>query len=234
MVDIYRWLHEKLEQLPLTRYPFRLESLPRNGIYFLYEEGETWGQRGKQRIVRVGTHTGNNRFRSRIAEHYLLKEEKMDFNKNRPKPSDRSIFRKNIGRALLNKNNDPYLRVWNISFIERKNREQYGHLRDIQKEKNIERQITQIIRSTFTFRYIKVDDREERLELEERLISTLAKTSPKHISKNWLGLHSPIRQIRQSGLWNVKHVNSPRQIEPKHLARLEQLIQETLKTEKSA
>ena len=29
---------------------------------------------------------------------------------------DRSIFRKNIGRAILNKNNDSFLEIWNLDF----------------------------------------------------------------------------------------------------------------------
>lgn len=89
------------------KVPVRSQKLPKNGIYFFYEEGEFWGHGDRRlRIVRVGTHKSNN-FRNRIAEHFLLREHKMNFDRNKPKPSDRSIFRKNIGRALLNKNNDP-------------------------------------------------------------------------------------------------------------------------------
>jgi hypothetical protein len=114
MSELCKWLHEQLEQLPLIRFPFRLEQLPENGIYFFYEDGEVWGHGGnKPRIVRVGTHKDGN-FRSRIKEHYLLDESWMNFNENKPKPSDRSIFRKNIGRALLNKDKDSYLKIWNI------------------------------------------------------------------------------------------------------------------------
>jgi hypothetical protein len=62
------WLREQLERLPLTKYPFNLNQLPRNGIYFFYEKGETWGHHGsKPRIVRIGTHKSNN-FRSRARD----------------------------------------------------------------------------------------------------------------------------------------------------------------------
>jgi len=63
-----------------------------------YEDGEVWGHGGdKLRIVRVGTHRGGS-LRNRIAEHYLLGkyERQMYFDRNRPKPSDRSI----LGRIL--------------------------------------------------------------------------------------------------------------------------------------
>jgi hypothetical protein len=100
-----KWLHEQLELLPIFKYPFNLKLLPNNGIYFFYEEGENSDHGSgvpKPRIVRIGTHKENN-FRSRISEHFLLNELKMNFTHTNPKPSDRSIFRKNIGRALLNK-----------------------------------------------------------------------------------------------------------------------------------
>ena len=46
MSERCKWLHEQLEQLPLIRYPFNPNDLPENGIYFFYEEGETWGHGG--------------------------------------------------------------------------------------------------------------------------------------------------------------------------------------------
>ena len=94
--------------------------------------------------------------------------------------------------------------------------------------RDIEEKVSKLLRKKFSFRYIGVDDRDERLELEERLISTLARFSPKYVSPNWLGRYSPSREIRESGLWNVEHVDSPRHIGPKQLARLEQLVYETL------
>ena len=100
------WLHSQLESsAPLVKFPFNVKSLPSNGIYFFYEEGEIidHGDGPKPRIVRIGTHKENN-FQSRISEHFLLNESKLNFTIANPKPSDRSIFRKNIGRALLNKN----------------------------------------------------------------------------------------------------------------------------------
>jgi len=135
MSELCKWLHEQLEELPLIRFPFKLEYLPDNGIYFFYEDGEIWGHGGnKLRIVRIGTHKDGN-FKNRISEHYILNEHWMGFDKSRPKPSDRSIFRKNLGRALLNKDNDDYLKIWNIDFFLNKNRRIWRHKRDVEKEK---------------------------------------------------------------------------------------------------
>ena len=111
MSEQCRWLHDQLEELPLFRFPFKLEQLPLNGIYFFYEGGETWGHGGneiRQRIVRIGTHRDGN-FRPRIKEHFLLNHSRMEFDKNRSKPSDRSIFRKHIGRADERKGNQGYI-----------------------------------------------------------------------------------------------------------------------------
>ncbi len=211
MSELCKWLHEQLEQLPLIRFPFKLELLPTNGIYFFYEDGEVWGHGGdKPKIVRIGTHRDGN-FRSRISEHFLLNESRMNFDKNKPKPSDRSIFRKNIGRALLNKNKDEYLRIWNIDFIKRKNRELYRDERDIEKEKEIEKIITKIIREKFSFRFIMLDSKIERMGskgIESSLIGTVASCKLCKPSANWLGKYSPKREIRESGLWLVQHLKA--------------------------
>ena len=116
MSELCRWLHEQLEQLPLFQYPFNLRELPENGIYFFYEKGETWGHGGtKPRVVRVGTSKDGN-LRKRLAEHFLLDERKMSFDAYKPAPRERSIFRKNIGRALLNQRKDEYLKIWELDF----------------------------------------------------------------------------------------------------------------------
>lgn len=119
------WLHSQLESLPLIKFPFNVKSLPSNGIYFFYEQGEmtehNYGNGPIPRVVRIGTHKENN-FQSRISEHFLLNESKMNFTIANAKPSDRSIFRKNIGRALLDKNNDYYMKIWNIDYTSKENR----------------------------------------------------------------------------------------------------------------
>jgi len=177
----------------------------------------------KPRIVRIGTHRNGN-FKNRIAEHYLLDETKMNFNKNRPKPSDRSIFRKNIGRALLNKYGDSYLKIWEKDFIVKENRQKYGHLRDIEKEKEIESQITRIIREKFSFRFIELRGQTQRIGrrgIESSLIGTVARCKLCRPSRRWLGNYSPRKQIRESGLWLVQYLKARglNELEKKNIAR---------------
>jgi len=47
-----------------------------------------------------------------------------------------------------------------------------------------------------------VDTEEERLRLEEGLISSLNQTPSFKSSNSWFGLNSPIEEIAKSGLWN--------------------------------
>lgn len=72
-------------------------------------------------------------------------DEKMDFTIANPKPSDRSIFRKNIGRTVLNKENDYYHKIWDIDFTTKEN-SKMNLLRNIEKEKQIESDITKTLR----------------------------------------------------------------------------------------
>lgn len=214
MSEKCKWLHEHLNLLPIFKYPFDLKLLPSNGIYFFYEEGENSDHGNgilKPRIVRIGTHKENN-FRTRISEHFLLNESRMKFTLINPKPSDRSIFRKNIGRALLNKQNDSdYLRVWDIDYTSHIKTTKNSQLRDINKEKKIESQITNLLRKTFYFRLIPLVGQEKRMGItgmESRLIGTIASCKLCNQSKNWLGKYSPIRKIKGGKLWLSQHLDS--------------------------
>ena len=79
---------------------------------------------GAKRIVRVGTHTGTGQLRSRLRQHFLVENK------------DRSIFRKNIGRALLNRDHDPFLPTWDLDRTSRLARE--THIIDLARQSAIE------------------------------------------------------------------------------------------------
>jgi hypothetical protein len=211
MIEKCKWIHEQLEQLPLIKYPFDINKLPDNGIYFFYENGEIWNHgSNKLRIVRVGTHKDGN-FKSRIKGHYLLNETRMNFTSLMPPPHDTSILRKNIGRVLLNMTKDEYLNIWNLVFMKKEYRIKNAQLRDIPKEKKIESEISRILRENFSFRFIIIENQQDRMGstgLESSLIGTIASCTYCKASKNWLGKYSPIEKIRQSGLWQVQHLGA--------------------------
>ena len=202
-------LHRTLERLPLARYPFDIDAMPRTGVYFFYEDGESWGHGGekKSRIVRVGAHRGNN-FRSRMRDHYIPDSRSMNLDARKSPPHDRSIFRKNLGRALLNMEGSPYLGVWNIDFTTREARETKSHLRDVGEDARIEAEVTRLLRERFSLRFVVLEGEEERFDIESKMIGTLHRCPLCKSSEGWLGRHSPVDKIRDSGLWLTQHLES--------------------------
>lgn len=159
-----------------------------NGIYIMFEKGEEY--HGMNRIVRVGTHISKNRLKQRLKDHFL-KEDK-----------DGSIFRKNIGKAFLNMNRDPYLQIWSIDTSKKEEIPfEIAKKIDNNYEKYIERKITKYLNNNISFVCFKVDDKNMRLRLEEGIIALLNKTKDFGPSINWLGKYSPIKEISRSGLW---------------------------------
>src|SRR6267143_3231633 len=176
--------------LPTITFPFDSGTIPKNGIYVLFETSET--AHGTNRIVRIGSHTGNGQLPSRLHQHFL--------NENK----DRSIFRKNIGRALLNKIQDPFLPHWNIDLTTREARARHSKLIDFAKQELVEKQVTEYMRKHFSFSFISVPNRTARLRFETKLIATVSQCQICKSSTNWLGHYSPIALIRAGKLWQVK------------------------------
>jgi hypothetical protein len=174
------------------KFPYNPDSIPLNGIYILFQKDEK--AHGANRIVRVGTHTGKNQLRSRLWQHFV--------NENK----DRSIFRKNIGRALLNKNKDTFLKQWEIDLTPKENKDKFLKKIDMNKQKQVERQVTKYLQDHFTFIVFRVDDKDQRLKLESKIISTISSCTDCKASKDWLGNYSPKDKIRTSGLWLVNEL----------------------------
>jgi hypothetical protein len=86
----------------------------------------------------------------------------------------RSIFRKNIGRALLNKDKDPFLSDWELDLTARKAKDQYSGRIDMGRQRAIEKRVSNYIQSNFSFVVAPVTEKEQRLQLEARLISILS------------------------------------------------------------
>lgn len=59
-------LHKIFNGLDRFSFPFkqREKEIPQNGIYIIFEKGEVFDS--FDRIVRVGTHTGDKQLRSRL------------------------------------------------------------------------------------------------------------------------------------------------------------------------
>ena len=179
--------------LALTRFDHTCvrNDLPANGIYLFFEKGETAALDGTriQRIVRVGTHRRDERFRGRIRQHYG-QVNSLRGNKNS------SVFRSHVGGALLNQSDpaDPRIPEWQrhggTSFLE------------------IEELVSKTLRECFTFVCLSVPTQDERLTLERGLIALIAQHPLAAPSPSWLGRFATSPNIRRTGLWNVQHCDS--------------------------
>lgn len=185
-------LHELFNGLPRHRFPFNESEIPLNGLYVLFERGEK-AHKGDW-IVRIGTHTGVDQLRSRLGQHFV--------NENK----DRSIFRKNIGRALLNKERNSFLKYWELDLTTRKVRDEYSYRVDFGLQAEIEKKVTEYIQENLSFAVLEVKDKVERLGLESKLISTVSLCSECGPSPKWFGHYSTKEKVRESGLWLVNEL----------------------------
>jgi hypothetical protein len=195
MENIPLELHRLFNEQRRFSYPFNnvINDIPYNGIYIVFEIGEKCKE--FDRIVRVGTHIGNNQLRSRLCQHFIKE------NKNL------SIFRKNIGRCFLNKDNNPYLALWNLDTTSRADKAKNSKLLDLNFEKQLEKKISNYIQTNLSFCVFRVDTKEERLFWESRIVSTLAKAFDIQPSVNWLGNSSSKEKIKKYGLWQVNELH---------------------------
>lgn len=192
MGEICCRLHQIFNLQRIYDFPYHDSDVPLNGVYLLFEAGEL--AHGGKRIVRVGTHTGQNQLRSRLKQHFLLEKK------------DRSIFRKNIGRALLMRDRDPFLYEWEIDLTRADVRRAYAGKIDTAKLIQVEKKVTEYIQRNITFSVLEVTSKQDRLQLESRLISTVSLCKECQPSNQWLGQDSPNEKIRESGLWNVNEL----------------------------
>lgn len=197
-------IHSALENL--TKYHEPSTELPQTGIYFFYERGELCSHTQKPRVVRMGIHGERATLRERLRQHYSLNREG-------------SVFRKHLGSSLLKKKGfpDDQITEW------RKGRKspRWSAFKDTENE------VSRLLRSSFFFRVVTVDDVEERGILEEKVIASLAACSQCKPSEGWLGRFAWSEKIRRSGLWNSNYVDSENRMDASDLERLNQLVRQT-------
>ena len=205
MLQLCNQVHEVLEVLASQKFP--PNHLPRQGLYFFYEDGEVTSHTGKPRIVRVGTHGPNRTLKQRLRDHY---------NGNR----EGSIFRKELGSALLKRSgaSEDQIREW------RKKRKLSRSWYTFEK---IERQVGEMLTVKFSFKALSVNTEEERRHLEETIIATLAACFECQPLNDWLGRFAWKETITNSGLWNDRFVHSSARLTRQQLIRLQELVKRT-------
>jgi hypothetical protein len=190
MSEACRDLHEIVRKLPRFKAGFDASDIPPNGVYFLFEAGEN--AHNGERIVRVGTHTGEGNLPKRLLEHLYAKNK------------DRSIFRKHVGRCILRHDNHPYSETWEYDLTSKANKDKYSHLIDKDVQSAVEEKITDYMTRNFSFSVVQVDEKTDRLHYEERLIATLSECDATRVSSTWLGNWHPNPRISRTGLWNIQ------------------------------
>ena len=177
------WLHRLFERLP--RYEWQdIDDIPfEDGVYIVYERGETY--HGYARVVHVGAHTSPGRLKQRLMDHFQREDR------------NASILRRNIGRALLNRAKDPYLDIWSLDTSRYPNRDR----EQSRTQRQVEQDVSAYMRVNMAFSVIPMAPTEARLRLKAAIIATLHQAEDFAPSDGWLGQHSPEQAIRESGLW---------------------------------
>ena len=88
----------------------------------------------------------------------------------------------------------------------RANKEKYTEQIDFEKQQSIEKKVSEYIQNNFSFVVFEVLEKEQRLSIESRIISTVSNCKNCKPSENWLGLSSPKQKIKDSGLWLVNEL----------------------------
>jgi len=191
---------------------------PHRGMYFFFEPGEQRSVTGSgARVVRVGTHAV--KADSKTSLWYRLSQHK---GKVRDGGGNHrgSIFRSHVGTALLARDGLT-LDTWGMGSSAVPAVTQAEHIH--------EQRVSQTL-GQFGVLWLAVDDEPGknslRALLERNVIALLGGvnegTDP--ASKGWLGRWAKAPMIRQSGLWNVRHVND--RFDPEFLSMWERLVRE--------
>ena len=202
-----------------SRSPF-----PLRGVYFFREPGEyRFSKPNTYRIVRIGTHAVSANSKStlwgRLKAHLGTRSGGGNHRG--------SIFRLHVGSALLAKEGVA-IPTWGVgSSAPRALRESAAAL---VAEAECERKVSAFIGS-MTVLWVNVPDDpgpfSKRTYIEQNAIALLSNfLSPLELaSTSWLGNHSPRKEIRQSSLWNLNHVNQ--NYDPKFLDDFEDAVDKT-------
>ena len=184
----------------MKRYNYKtINDIPfDNGVYIFFGEDEKYA--GMDRIIRVGTDTQQNRLKERMKQHLLTSNK------------DGSIFRKNIGRAMLNKEQKiELLKYWNIKMSKPENKKYFNN--ELQLEcRSLENKITNYLCANMEFVVFNLEKAEDRLRYEEAIIATLHKSKDFKASENWLGNYVPTNiknnHVVDSRMWISQGINA--------------------------
>ena len=123
----------------------------------------------------------------------------------------------------MNEAHDPFLKQWELDLTTKESRNRFAKDIDMEKQGKTEKDVTRYLQENFTFIVFRFDDKDERLKLESKIISTVSSCKDCKASKNWLGNFSPKEKIKASGLWLVNELYKE-PMDKKDMATLRQIL----------
>lgn len=194
-------LRGKQGKITFSELEEKASMLPKRGVYFIFDPNEKRLRNPDQpRCVRVGTHAVSRGSKSTLLTRLLAHRGKLDHGGSHRA----SVFRRHVGAALLKRGFRGPVPSWGSRHARPGVRE---------KEQRLEEAVSRRI-GKMQILWIAVPGKSEpgsdRSFIERNSIRLLnGQTGPFDSPKgNWLGRKSTDKKIRESGLWNVEHVDS--------------------------
>ena len=180
---------------------------PGRGVYFFFDSGEHRAD-GAPRVVRVGTHALTSASGTTLWKR--LSQHRGNVGGGRPGGGNHrgSVFRLHVGEALLAGGDWPDA----IAATWARDKALPPDFKDV--EDPLERAVSAYI-GALPFLWLPVDDppgpRSDRAVIEAGAIALLSnhRNPLDAVSPTWLGRSAQRATIRESGLWNVRHVDDP-------------------------
>lgn len=224
LLDRFYGLMTRLRAQPGQGRPLRelpaASLLPARGVYFFFETGEMRTDALTPRVVRVGTHAvslhSRSTLRGRLRQH--LGTRSGDGNHRG------SIFRRHVGMALLAKAGAT-VATWAVGTSPPASLKTDPSALQVEREWEV--RVSQYV-GAMPVCWLSVPGEPradcDRARLERNSIALLSnRLSPVDVpSDGWLGRFSNEARIRNSGLWNLKHVNET--VDPSFLDTLESYL----------
>lgn len=197
---------------------------PNRGIYFFFHPEETRESTDQLRLARIGTHAvsegSGTSLWDRLRTHRGAKRGSYGGGGNHRG----SVFRKRVGEAIIEREElQEEYPEWGVGS---------SAGRELRLEElEMERRVSDYLRD-LPFLWVKIDDEpgpeSDRAYIERNalaLVSNLDKEPIDSRDEEWLGHHSPVEDIQESGLWNIDHVSE--QYDPDFLDTLAGYIDDT-------
>jgi hypothetical protein len=202
-------------------------ALPERGVYFFFEPGEARSGSGAgPRVVRVGTHAlvsgSRSTLRTRLRAHLGNVSGRMPGGGNHRG----SVFRDHVGRALIRR--DGYPDAVTAQWGQGGTAPAEVRAREYPLERDVSAHLARM-----PVLWVKIDDapgpHSLRAYIERNTIALLSSVLGRgqHIdppSPAWLGRWAVASEIRESGLWHVRHVGET--YEPGFLDALQRLVED--------